>query len=167
VRGTQHPVETRGSGSRNLPEIPRLRADLRVRFDNGRCFVAGEEQVQARLRHVDDDLHEAMTPESWITTLSADVRVGLLTATAGVTNLFDRADVEHLSFQRDPFRSGVRVARAWTPGLRRRRVAVLTAWARGQRWLLGRLLDPAVGPVGECVARRHQGPSMRSLPGCS
>jgi len=29
--------------------------------------------------------------------------------TLGVTNLFDRGYAEHLSFQRDPFRSGVRV----------------------------------------------------------
>lgn len=28
----------------------------------------------------------------------------------GVANLFDRLYTEHLSYQRDPFRSGVRVA---------------------------------------------------------
>jgi iron complex outermembrane receptor protein len=29
--------------------------------------------------------------------------------TAGVTNAFDRLYTDHLSYQRDPFRSGVRV----------------------------------------------------------
>ncbi len=32
-----------------------------------------------------------------------------LLITVGLDNLFDKAYIEHLSYQRDPFRSGVRV----------------------------------------------------------
>jgi iron complex outermembrane receptor protein len=41
--------------------------------------------------------------------VSAGLRRGRLRATVGATNVFDRLYVEHLSYQRDPFRSGVRV----------------------------------------------------------
>ena len=40
---------------------------------------------------------------------SAGVRQGRLRLTLGLVNAFDRLYIEHLSFQRDPFRSGVRV----------------------------------------------------------
>lgn len=39
----------------------------------------------------------------------AGIRRGRLAATIGVGNVFDRTYAEHLSYQRDPFRSGVRV----------------------------------------------------------
>jgi iron complex outermembrane receptor protein len=40
---------------------------------------------------------------------SAGLRRGRLRLTLGLQNAFDRLYVEHLSYQRDPFRSGVRV----------------------------------------------------------
>ena len=40
---------------------------------------------------------------------TAGFRQGRLRLTAGVANVFDRLYVDHLSYQRDPFRSGVRV----------------------------------------------------------
>ena len=42
--------------------------------------------------------------------LTAGLRRGRLSVTAGLANLFDAYYVEHLSYQRDPYRSGVRVA---------------------------------------------------------
>jgi iron complex outermembrane recepter protein len=58
---------------------------------------------------VDADLSETPTPGYGTASLRAGYRRGRVSITAGVDNLLDRSYVEHLSFQRDPFRSGVRV----------------------------------------------------------
>jgi len=41
--------------------------------------------------------------------VSAGLRQGPLRLTVGLANAFDRLYTDHLSYQRDPFRSGVRV----------------------------------------------------------
>jgi outer membrane receptor protein involved in Fe transport len=54
--------------------------------------------------------HNPPTPSYGIADLSAGPRRGTLSVTAGVANLFNQYFVEHLSYQRDPFRSGIHVA---------------------------------------------------------
>jgi hypothetical protein len=49
------------------------------------------------------------TPGWGIANLSAGWRSARLAVTVRIANLFDRAYGEHLSFQRDPFRSGARL----------------------------------------------------------
>ena len=52
-----------------------------------------------------------------MTHLRAGWRRGEWAVSVALSNLFDREYVEHLSYQRDPFRSGVRVpepGRAWS-----------------------------------------------------
>jgi iron complex outermembrane receptor protein len=63
----------------------------------------------AAQKNVDTDLNEEETPGYGILNLHLGVRRGGLSLTVGIGNLFDRAYMEHLSYQRDPFRSGVRV----------------------------------------------------------
>ena len=60
--------------------------------------------------HVDQTLGESATPSYAIANLTSGLRRGRFAATVGVSNLFDTYFAEYLSYQRDPYRSGVRVA---------------------------------------------------------
>jgi iron complex outermembrane receptor protein len=119
VRGT-----TRGGAAvANLPEIPPARARLRLRYDNARWTAVAEMLAAARQEDVAADLRESPTPAFAVLNLQAGVRLRRLTVTAAVDNALDAAYAEHLSYQRDPFRNGVRV---YEPG---RTVTVVTAVA--------------------------------------
>jgi iron complex outermembrane receptor protein len=109
TRGTQTPRPELGIRSRNLAEMPPLRVQLRLRFDDGRLFAGVEGLASAAQRKVDADLGELPTPSAAVVNLHAGLRQGRFSATVGVANLLDQYFVDHLSFQRDPFRTGVRV----------------------------------------------------------
>ena len=110
VRGTMTPRADLGVTSSDLAETPPLRARLRARVDDGRLFAELEGVASAQQTRVDRSLGEATTPAYGLANLTAGLRHGRVSVAAGVANLFDTYFVEHLSFQRDPFRSGVRVA---------------------------------------------------------
>ncbi len=110
VRGTMTPRPTLGMTATNLAEMPPLRARLLARFDDGRVFAELEGVANAEQARVDRSLGETPTDSFAFANLSAGLRRGRLTATIGVANLFDSWFVEHLSYQRDPYRSGARVA---------------------------------------------------------
>jgi iron complex outermembrane recepter protein len=110
VRGTMTPRPDIGVTATNLAETPPLRGRLRVRLDDGRLFGEVEGVASAAQNSVDRTLGEWTTPSYGIVNLTAGLRRGRLSATVGVANVFNRYYVEHLSFQRDPFRSGLRVA---------------------------------------------------------
>jgi iron complex outermembrane receptor protein len=107
VRGTQTPVPELGVLSSDLPEIPPLRATGRLRYDDGRLFASLEGVLVDGQDDVASELHELPTPGYALASFSAGLRRGPLVAAVGVANLFDRTYAEHLSYQRDPFRSGV------------------------------------------------------------
>jgi iron complex outermembrane receptor protein len=65
-------------------------------------FAADQERV-------DSSLNEARTPGWGVLNASLGLRQDRLRVTAGVANVFDRLYTDHLSYQRDPFRSGERV----------------------------------------------------------
>jgi iron complex outermembrane recepter protein len=109
VRGTRDLAPETGILSVNLPEIPPLRARLGLRYDNGRVFAGLEGIASSAQRAVAADLGELSTPGYGVVNLLTGIRRGRVGVTAGLDNLFDRMYLEHLSFQRDPFRSGVRV----------------------------------------------------------
>jgi iron complex outermembrane receptor protein len=110
VRGTKTLVPEVGVTDGDLAEIPPVRGRLTARYDDGRLFGVIEGVFSGRQDHVDSSLDEEPTA-GWATAnLSAGYRRGKLSFTLGVSNLFDRFYTEHLSYQRDPFRSGVRVA---------------------------------------------------------
>ena len=69
----------------------------------GGLFSAAQESV-------DRSLGEAETASYFLLNLHGGVRAGALAISVGVANLLNRYYAEHLSYQRDPFRSGVRVA---------------------------------------------------------
>jgi iron complex outermembrane receptor protein len=110
VRATMTRRPELGITSTSLAETPPLRARLRARLDDGRLFAELEGVGSAAQSRVDRSLGEAETPAWAIANLSTGWRTRRFTATVGVANLFDTYFVEHLSYQRDPYRSGVRVA---------------------------------------------------------
>ena len=58
---------------------------------------------------VDTDLREAPTPGYAVMNVKAGIHLKRATLTAGLDNAFNRYYVEHFSYQRDPFRNGLRV----------------------------------------------------------
>jgi iron complex outermembrane receptor protein len=109
VRGTKDIHPEKGISSKNLAEIPPLRSRFGLRYDDGRFFCVVEGILSARQDFIDLDLDEEETPSWGILNLQAGIRHEMLSATVGISNLFNRYYYEHLSYQRDPFRSGVRV----------------------------------------------------------
>ena len=109
VRGVQDGEPGRGIPRGPLAEMPPLRARLGARYDDGRFFGLVEGVFAASQDRVDASLHEARAPGWGVMNASAGVRQGRGRLTVGLTNAFDRLYGDHLSYQRDPFRSGVRV----------------------------------------------------------
>jgi len=109
VRASQDGDAARGIVSGPLAETPPLRGRVSARFDDGRLFACAEGVFAGRQDRVDASLQETPTPGWGILNASAGLRRGRLRVTAGVANVFDRSYSEHLSYQRDPFRSGIRV----------------------------------------------------------
>jgi iron complex outermembrane receptor protein len=110
VRGTKALAPEVGVTDEDLAEIAPLRGRLTLRYDDGRTFGVVEGVFSDRQDHVDSSLDEETTAGWGTANVSAGYRRGRWSATLGVANLFDRDYTEHLSYQRDPFRSGVRVA---------------------------------------------------------
>lgn len=109
VRGTQEPRPELGILSSDLAEMPPVTGRASLRWDDGRFWVETEGVFAAAQTHVDTDLRETATPGWGIANLRAGLAFGSFGLTAGVENLFGRLYSEHLSYQRDPFRSGVKV----------------------------------------------------------
>ena len=110
TRGTFEQSNLPNATNNDLAEMPPLRAQARFRFDNGRAFAELGGLASAAQTHVDQSLGEAATPSYFVLNLHGGFRSGAFAVSIGVANLLDHWYVEHLSYQRDPFRSGVRVA---------------------------------------------------------
>jgi iron complex outermembrane receptor protein len=109
IRGTQTPAPELGIHSENLAEIPPLRSRLQLRFDNGSYYWSVEGVLSSTQDNVNTDLQEEETPGYATANLRLGMRRDRFLITVGLDNLFDKAYFEHLSYYRDPFRSGVRV----------------------------------------------------------
>jgi iron complex outermembrane receptor protein len=79
--------------------------------------------LSARQSRVDEDLGERPTPSSGVLSIRGGLRFSHVRGTATLQNVLDHWYYDHLSFQRDPFRSGVRV---YEPGRTIHLNAVLT-----------------------------------------
>jgi iron complex outermembrane receptor protein len=93
----------------NLPEIPPARLRVRLRYDRARWNAVAEAVASSGQENVALDLRESTTPAFAMVNLRAGLRLRQLNLTAGVDNVFDTLYSEHLSYQRDPFRTGIRV----------------------------------------------------------
>jgi len=109
VRGTKDPHAQLGILDTDLPEIPALRARSAVRYGTRLWFAELEGVAARRQIHVDGDLKEMPTPGYGLLHAKAGLHWRQITLTAGIDNLLDHYYIEHLSFQRDPFRNGMRI----------------------------------------------------------
>ena len=113
VRGTQKTTPAGGILSWNLSEIPPLRSRCALRYDrqteSGGFFAELAAVFSSPQKYVDTDLKETPTPGYGLVNLRLGGNLKKFRLTTGISNLANRDFVEHLSYQRDPFRSGVRV----------------------------------------------------------
>ncbi len=92
-----------------LAEMPPLSGSVSLRYDVDRWFVELTERFAARQDRVDEELNETETAGWGVTDLKAGLNWEKWSVIGGVNNLFDKYYATHLSYQRDPFRSGVKV----------------------------------------------------------
>ncbi|KAA0254976.1 MAG: TonB-dependent receptor [Acidobacteria bacterium] len=109
VRGTQDGNGARGIAAGDLPEMPPLSGRAALRYDTGSLYGEAEGVFASAQRHVDASLLESPTPGWGVLNLKLGGAIGPVDLSAGVANVFDRTYREHLSYQRDPFRSGTLV----------------------------------------------------------
>ncbi|MEZ0360845.1 MAG: TonB-dependent receptor [Hydrogenobacter sp.] len=95
--------------SSRVAEIPPLKVRLALRYDRGTYFGEIESLLSATQYRVDKDLNEQRTSGYGIVNLKAGLNYKGFTVTAGVDNILDKKYYDYLSYQRDPFRSGVKV----------------------------------------------------------
>jgi len=109
VRGTRDVDPSNGILTPDLAEMPPLRSRTRLRYDMG--WLSGEiEGVFAGAqKNVDTSLGEQPTAGYGIANIRVGVNYKRASLGVGLDNLFGRKYFEHLSYQRDPFRSGARV----------------------------------------------------------
>ncbi len=109
VRATKGTSAEENVFSANVAEIPPLRSRIKFRYDQGKWFGSVEGVFSARQENIDTDLGEEPTPGYSIANLKVGARLDRLLLSGGVDNLFNKFYIEYLSYQRDPFRSGVRL----------------------------------------------------------
>jgi iron complex outermembrane receptor protein len=109
VRGTQDEDPGRGITSRDLAEMPPLRLRTSMRFNAARGWAEVEAVFSSAQNRVDQDLLEESTPAWGVAHVACGAQWRELDFTLGVSNVFNRLYAEHLSYQRDPYRSGVQV----------------------------------------------------------
>jgi iron complex outermembrane receptor protein len=92
-----------------LAEMPPLSGSLGLRYDIDTFFVEVTERFADKQDRVDDQLDETETSGWGVTDIKTGLNADRWSVYAGVNNLFDKFYHSHLSYQRDPFRSGVKV----------------------------------------------------------
>ena len=109
VRGEKDVDPSLGITDPDLPEMAPLGGHASVRYDSGKWFAEVEGVAAAEQDRVDADLLETRTPGWGIMHVRGGMLFRRFSILAGVANVFDRFYRESLSYQRDPFRSGVQV----------------------------------------------------------
>jgi iron complex outermembrane receptor protein len=93
----------------NLAEIPPLSGSLGLRYDRVSTFGEAELVMAASQQHVDTDVAEQSTPGYSVLNLRVGRQIKALRLTFDLDNVFNTLYLGYLSYQRDPFRSTVRV----------------------------------------------------------
>jgi len=106
IQGTKDTDASLGLESENLAEMPPLTGRIALRWQSPKYFTELEGVGAAEQDRVDADLSEQRTPAWGIVNLKAGATYGRWRLTVNFDNLFDRTYHEHLSYQRNPFRSG-------------------------------------------------------------
>jgi iron complex outermembrane recepter protein len=100
--------ENRTNG-RPLAEIPPLRGQLGIKYDNRRFFAGITQIIMARQNRFDPTLNETSMPGYGVTNLQAGGRFKGVTLTVAINNLFDARYVMPLYYQRDPISMAARI----------------------------------------------------------
>jgi iron complex outermembrane receptor protein len=95
--------------SSRVAEIPPLKTRLALRYDKGMYFGEVETILSATQSRVDRDLKEEKTSGYGVVNVKVGGNFRGFTLTAGIDNVLDKKYFEHLSYQRDPFRSDFKV----------------------------------------------------------
>ena len=109
TRGTQYAKPGAGIQGGSIAEMPPLKSRASVRYGNRLFFGEVDGLAVARQDKVDVSLREAPTAGYALLGFKVGVHHKRLRLSAGVDNLLNRFYYDHLSFQRDPFRSGTRI----------------------------------------------------------
>ena len=97
------------TGGRPLSEMPPLKGMIALRYDVNTWFLEAAENFANNQDRVDVSLNEQATA-GWMTTdLKGGYNYKVLSVYAGIYNLLDKFYYTSLSYQRDPFASGVKV----------------------------------------------------------
>jgi iron complex outermembrane receptor protein len=110
IQGVKDRDAALGLESENLAEMPPLTGRLALRWQSPNYFTELEGVGAAEQDRVDTDLAEQRTPGWGIVNLKAGVNSRHWRLTLILDNLFDKDYHEHLSYQRNPFRSGFTVS---------------------------------------------------------
>ena len=109
VFGSKDPRPDKGITTSELAEMPPATLRLAGRYDTGTLFVELEGVFADDQERVDGDLGETPTPGYGVANLRVGATWGGVRLVVGLLNVLDRQYSEALSYQRDPFRSGLRV----------------------------------------------------------
>jgi iron complex outermembrane receptor protein len=109
TRGTRDRNPALGILSTNLAEIPPFNGSLALRWDRVTMFGEAEVVMAGSQQQVNTDVLEEPTPGYGVLNLRAGRQINGLRLTVDVDNVFNKLYLDYLSYQRDPFRSTVRV----------------------------------------------------------
>jgi len=109
VRGIQYANLDAGMPRSNMAETPPLKSRASLRYGSSQFFAEINGLVTARQDKIDPRLLERSTAGYGIVGVKGGIHHKQLNLSGGVENLTNRYYYEHLSFQRDPDRLGVRI----------------------------------------------------------
>ena len=109
IRSTKDAVPLLGIFDRDVAEIPPPRAHATLRYGTRLAFFETTFTAVAAQRRIDRGLLESPTPGHGVLDFKAGLHTKILSLAVGLANALDRFYYEHGSYQRDPFRSGLRV----------------------------------------------------------
>lgn len=108
-RGTKQVSPGDNILSGNLAEFPPFKSRASLRYGNRFMFLEFENVAAWAQNNVDTDLKEQGTPGYAVMNFKLGVHTKRFKFAGGIDNLSNRFYYEHLSYQRDPFRLGIKV----------------------------------------------------------
>jgi iron complex outermembrane receptor protein len=109
TRGTKDTNPANGITSPNVAEIPPATGTVSLRYDRAIVFAEARGVFAASQDRVDADLQETPTPGYGVMSLRVGGQMKNFRVTLDLDNVFNKLYVNYNSFQRDPYRTGVRV----------------------------------------------------------
>jgi iron complex outermembrane receptor protein len=126
TRGTKVPQPANNIYSSNLFQVPPLRSELNLRYEQKRVYTEVSGIVTGRQDHVDTDEHEQVTAGYSVFNFRFGYRTARFHAEGGLNNVLNRGYTEFLSYARNPYNNGLRLPE---PG---RNFFVNLAWTLGR-----------------------------------